>query len=230
MNKTIVFVKAPIPGLVKTRLCQPLSKDEAARLYRAFARDTVGLAEGVSDARVEVAYAPGEGFESVDWIRPQPAISFFYQQGRDLGERLAHAFGKTLSDGAKKVVVIGSDTPHINPETISTAFSLLDINDAVIGPAQDGGYYLIGLKQTHAELFRGISWSTDKVFQETVERARQMDLRLAMLSTLADIDTFADLAALARRLKDSPATACPATRLALKELVRMESKHETLAL
>lgn len=230
MNRIIVFVKAPLPGLVKTRLCPPLSEIEAARLYRAFARDTLGLAEGVRDATVEVAYAPGEGFENVDWIRARPAVRSFSQQGRDLGERLVHAFGNAFSNGAQKTVVIGSDTPHISSETISTAFSLLDINDAVIGPAQDGGYYLIGLKRARAELFQGISWSTDKVFQETVERARELDVRLARLSTLADIDTFADLTALARRLKDSPVTACPATRLALKQIVRTEPKHEILVI
>lgn len=230
MNRIIVFVKAPLPGLVKTRLCPPLSEIEAARLYRAFARDTLGLARGMSDATVEVAYAPDKGFESIDWTRVQPAIQFFYQQGRDLGERLAHAFEKAFSNGTEKTVVIGSDIPHIDSETISMAFSRLDLYDAVIGPAQDGGYYLIGLKRARAELFQGISWSTDKVFQETVERARQLDVRLARLSTLADIDTFADLAALAQRLKHSPVTTCPATRLALKQIVRTEPKHEILAI
>ncbi|MBI4370985.1 MAG: TIGR04282 family arsenosugar biosynthesis glycosyltransferase [Elusimicrobia bacterium] len=228
MNTLIVFVKAPVAGRVKTRLCPPLSFAQAAELYRAFVKDTLASAAVVPQTRVEVAYAPFDDHASLDWIEPRTRPGLFLQQGADLGRRLENAFAKAFRDGADKVAIIGSDTPQLDPAIVAKAFSALDRKEAVLGPARDGGYYLIGLRKTRPCLFARIPWSSDKVFAETVARARLEGVSLECLPELNDIDTFADLKRLADALRNQPGRA-PFTRQALAALSGRELLHDAAA-
>ncbi|MBI5631303.1 MAG: TIGR04282 family arsenosugar biosynthesis glycosyltransferase [Elusimicrobia bacterium] len=226
MNTIIVFVKAPVAGQVKTRLCPPLSFAQAAELYRAFVKDTLASAAGVPEARVEVAYAPCDDHPALDWIEPRTPLRFFLQQGVDLGQRLENAFAKTFSDGADKAVIIGSDTPQLDCAIVAKAFSVLDREEAVLGPARDGGYYLIGLRKARPGLFARIPWSSDKVFAETVARARLEGVSLGRLPELNDIDTFADLERVADELRAGSPTRAAFTRDALAALLSEEKLHD----
>lgn len=202
MNTLVVFVKAPVPGRVKTRLRPPLSFAQAARLYRAFVKDTLASAAKVPGTGVKVAYAPSDDHPALDWIDSRARPGFFLQQGADLGRRLENAFAKCFSAGADKTVIIGSDTPHLGPGLMEKAFSALDRADVVLGPAKDGGYYLIGLRRSRPLLFENIPWSTGKVFTETAARARRARMKVFPLPALFDIDTASDLNELSKRFRE----------------------------
>ena len=120
---------------------------------------------------------------------------FFFsaQEGGDLGSRMKNAFDKVFSTGAEKVIIIGSDIPDLTAEIINNAFAYLDTSDVVIGPSKDGGFYLLGMKIMHEELFEGIEYSTAKVFSETLSRLRELNLSCKLLPELQDIDTEEDL-------------------------------------
>lgn len=227
MNTLVIFVKAPVAGRVKTRLCPPLSFDQAAELYLAFVKDTLAFTAGIPETRVEVAYAPSDDHPALDWIGPQARPAFFLQQGADLGRRLENAFAKGFSEGAGKIVIIGSDTPHLDPAIAGEAFSALDRTEAVLGPAKDGGYYLIGLRRARPCLFARIPWSSDKVFAETMARARMEGVSLECLPELEDIDTFADLKRLADELRDDRPERAAFTRHALAALLGRERLYGT---
>jgi rSAM/selenodomain-associated transferase 1 len=111
----------------------------------------------------------------------------------DLGSRMALAFANAFNEGSKIVVIIGTDCPSLKPKLMGDAFQVLSQNDLVLGPAQDGGYYLIGLRRFIPELFTGINWGTSEVLQQTVTIAKQLDLAIAYLPTLADVDRPEDL-------------------------------------
>lgn len=194
MNTIVIFAKAPVPGKVKTRLCPPLTHRQAAELYRAFARDTIELARRVPDSRSIVTYEPLGG-PPLDWLGEVPS---FIQEGADLGARIEQAFTRAFSAGASKALVIGTDTPHLSPQTITRAFKSLESHDAVIGPASDGGYYLLGLTRLHAGLFKGIPWSTGQVFEKTVALMKESSLSVDQLETVTDIDNPKDLEILSR--------------------------------
>jgi len=140
---------------------------------------------------VELRFSPDDGRKEIaEWrhrswtIRPQG-------EG-DLGTRLQRAFSEAFSQGAKYVTIIGSDCPAITAGDIQAAWTALQTNEVVIGPARDGGYWLIGLRELQPSLFEGVQWSTDKVLEQTLQRARQQNLRVALLRELRDIDTETD--------------------------------------
>jgi rSAM/selenodomain-associated transferase 1 len=210
-----VFVKAPVPGKVKTRLCPPLSAEQAAALYAAFVADTLDVVRGVAGARAAVCYDGAEGFADLRWLPDDPGLPLFAQRGADLGARLKACFAELFSAGAGKAVAIGSDTPHLGADALRAALALLDRRDLVLGPATDGGYYLIGLNAPADFLFEGIPWSTPRVFAETVRRAERRGLRVGLLPELFDVDTAADLRALEAA---EPASRAPASRRVLRTL------------
>lgn len=198
MNTIVIFVKAPVAGKVKTRLCPPLSHEQAAALYRAFVRDTLAAARKVARARLEIAYQPAAAYPDLRWLGPDADTPYFVQKGAGLGKKLVHAFEQAFRSGARKAVVLGSDTPHIEPAAVREAFRLLEGHDAVLGPAADGGYYLVGLKRPIPALFAGVSWSTPRVLRQTLDRAQRCGLSYRLLPECRDIDTFADLESLMR--------------------------------
>ncbi|MBI5246232.1 MAG: TIGR04282 family arsenosugar biosynthesis glycosyltransferase [Elusimicrobia bacterium] len=216
MNALIVFIKAPVPGKVKTRLQIPLSASQVARIYKAFVRDTVACARNIGEAAVSIAYEPHPKHPDLNWLEDAPA--WFRQAEGDLGARLIAAFDQAFRAGAAKVVVIGSDCPDLDPDILRQAFAGLDGAEVVLGPAEDGGYYLVGLRAPKPHLFAKMEWSDSCVFKRTLERLNLRGESFSLLPVRADVDTFSDLRALARRLSTGSAAA-PNSREVLHQLI-----------
>ena len=194
--RLIVFTRYPEPGKVKTRLSGVLGSVGAAELQREMTRHTLTVARRMRAARgieVEVRYAGGDDGS----MRRCFGDNFVYRpQGEgDLGERMARSIADALSAGAPAAVVIGSDCPGITPDILGRAFDMLDEDPerVVVGPALDGGYYLIGMSRERLGLFRGIAWGTEQVFRQTEAAARDAGDPLRTLEPLADIDRPEDL-------------------------------------
>ena len=201
MNSLIVFTKAPVPGKVKTRLCPPLSGEQAAQLYRAFVGDVLTGAHASGAATVTLAYETHPDYPDPSWSADSSA--WFPQAGGDLGARLIAAFNETFKTELSKTVIIGTDCPDLDPHTLSDAFARLGRADAVVGPANDGGYYLIGLRRPMPHLFIEMEWSGSKVLQSTLERLRLRGMHFERLPLRSDVDTFEDLKALEQRLSET---------------------------
>jgi mannosylglycerate hydrolase len=212
----VVFVRYPIPGRGKTRLARGLGVDNAFRLYEAFLEDlTARFSGGAFSVRWAVA-PPDEGFAERFGRKPS---SCFLQEGADLGARMHAAFLSQLASPEDRCIVVGSDMPHLSRACVQEAFARLDTADVVLGPARDGGYYLIGMREPH-DLFDGMVWSVDSVLRETLERADAMDLRVARVASDFDVDEVEDLARLRHRLEEEGAPDCPATAAVLAGLAQ----------
>jgi len=212
----VVFAKTPEPGRAKTRLMPRLSPEAAAALARAFLLDVLVVGEGVPDCDRTLAYTP-RGTRDEMAALAGPRWQLRLQQGRDLGERLAHAFASRLRTRGDRVVIIGSDSPLLSPERLEEAFAALERSDLVIGPCDDGGYYLIGLRRWVPGLLAGIRWSTDLAFADTVTNANWLGFSRAVLESHYDVDDFRGLQRLIDDLRSSPADRAPQTRA---ELIR----------
>jgi uncharacterized protein len=201
----VVIAKEPVPGAVKTRLAPSLGADGAARAAAAMLADTLAVMAQV-DAEPWVCFAPPGARTRM--ARLAPGCGLLAQVDGDLGDRLAACFAALLDGGAERVVIVAADTPHVPRATYQAAFALLDQVDVVLGPAVDGGYYLVGAKAALPELFVGVPMGTDAVLQMTIQRAVQRRLRVATLPMLRDLDRLEDLrAALAAgELDGSPRT------------------------
>lgn len=199
-NMLGIFLKYPVPGQVKTRMAAAIGDDAAAACYQEMAELVLSRTADTEAFRRILFITPEERI--LDFVRWLPDETFLPQRGADLGLRMADAFGRLLAqaDGA---VLIGSDAPDISAELIAEAFDCLHRHDLVIGPAQDGGYYLIGMKRLHGSLFEGIAWSTSGVFAETLRKAETLNLSCRLLPELADIDTMEDYTRWQERTKKS---------------------------
>ncbi|WP_305043759.1 TIGR04282 family arsenosugar biosynthesis glycosyltransferase [Geoalkalibacter sp.] len=191
-----IFAKQPVPGQVKTRLCPPLSPEEAAALYAVSLEETVArMTAGVW--RMVIFYSGSRDYFS----RVFPGVPLLAQQGTDLGARLAAALSALLAAGARAAVLIGSDSPDLPLEHVEKAFAALAGHETVLAPAIDGGYVLIGESRHHPDLFADIPWSTAEVLPLTRRRAHAAGIALHELAPWEDLD---DLAALRRLLERSP--------------------------
>lgn len=194
-NLLIMFVKYPEPGQVKSRLADVLGDREAAHVYKAVTESLFcAVAPSSKDAVYDmaVAYAPADAADAMrTWLGS--TLQLMPQTGGDLGRRINSAFKHGFARGYKSIVIIGSDCPVVTRELINEALHKLDSNDAVIGPAADGGYYLIGLCRPAPELFTGIAWSTEQVLRQTIEQCNAAHLTHALLPELRDIDRMEDL-------------------------------------
>ncbi|WP_455276660.1 TIGR04282 family arsenosugar biosynthesis glycosyltransferase [[Eubacterium] cellulosolvens] len=202
MKKTlVVMVKKPEKGKVKTRLCPPLSQEQAMNLYRNFLLDKIEQVSRVKNVLPALAYMPERAEKFFREIVPEN-FELIPQNGSDLGERLANVFKEMFSDNFEQIVIIGSDSPTLPTSFIKKSFFLLNKRDVdiVLGPCDDGGYYLIGLKFFISSLFEEISWSTSKVFNETIKRIEISDLRLAPLPVWYDVDSMDDLKRLVKEI------------------------------
>ncbi len=215
----IVFVKAPVPGEVKTRLLPHLDGKESAELYSCFVRDILKKVSKLPALRVLIAYQPHPRLIDLSWTLIQPSPDFFKQEGKSLGERLTHAFGIAFGRGAQQTVVIGSDAPSLSADLIEQAFKSLNGADLVLGPAADGGYYLIGLSRPSLQLFEEMSWSTDQVFECASKNALALGYKLRVLSPHYDVDTLEDLHKLHGDLSHEP-TLAPLTEKFLSHLFK----------
>ena len=199
-DRVILFLKTPVPGLVKTRLIPRLGPEGAAAFYRAMAEDLLDRLEALEDNQLEICFAPAREILRVRrWLGARRRL--VPQRGADLGARMAAAFQAAFRAGSERCVLVGSDVPELSAERVGEAFAKLERNDLVLGPSRDGGYYLVGLRQPRPELFADMPWSKQGVYAETTRRARALGLRVGRLRMLADIDTPADLDRLSRRLR-----------------------------
>ncbi|HVF96002.1 MAG TPA: TIGR04282 family arsenosugar biosynthesis glycosyltransferase [Flavisolibacter sp.] len=185
----IIFVRKPERGKVKTRLAASLGDEAALLIYKKLLQHTLEITSPV-DADKGVFYA-GEIEENDMWQSER----YFKQQqaGGDLGDRMNAAFETVFRMGYHQVCIIGSDCYQLTPEIIADAFQALEKNDLVIGPAYDGGYYLLGMKQLHSSLFQNKQWSTGSVCADTLLTAAHQKLTVAKLSTLHDVDEADDV-------------------------------------
>lgn len=186
----LIFVKNPVPGQVKTRLARDIGEENATAVYSELLRYTMEISLPLEC--VKRVYYNNEIDENDNWAMHGYDQSM--QAGGSIGERMASAFRESLENGRfEKVVIIGSDCPQITTHHIEDAFQLLEVNDLVLGPALDGGYYLIGLRHFYPVLFTGIEWSSERVHQQTTQRARTLKISIANLEVLRDLDTIEDL-------------------------------------
>ena len=221
----VLFARTPRLGRVKTRLQPDLSPEESLILHRALVADAVTvLRDFVRRQNVQGIIALSEGLDPLSpddelW-RGVPVVK---QQGADLGERLVHAFQDQLQGGARRVVIIGSDSPSLDGTYLEAAFEALEEDDAVIGPAEDGGYILIGCSRLLVRPFQGISWGSERVLQQTRRALKKLQVRHRLLRPLHDLDTVHDLIRTRRELEHLEqvgAPRAPATLEALRTLAR----------
>lgn len=185
----MIFVKNLIPGMVKTRLANDIGIDRALDVYLALVHHTNRITDKLDTVDKAVYYSEYVEVEDV-WDTEKYALTV--QKGNDLGERMKIAFDEAF-DSYNKVVIIGSDCYELTPKTIQEAFNKLEEKDLVVGPAEDGGFYLLGMKEYLPQLFEGKEYSTDSVLKELLAQAEEMELTVHQLPTLNDIDTLADL-------------------------------------
>lgn len=186
----LLFARLPRLGRVKTRLCPEFTEQEALALHRALLADSLDLLHrgAHSSSAKPFLYLSEAGALDPELAREAREAQVAIQKGDDLGERLAHAFQEQFGTGMRRVVVLGSDSPHLPCQRVERAFAELDSNEMVLGPARDGGYYLIGATRLHPPLYRGISWGTRQVYRETVKKARKAGIPLASLPAWNDVD------------------------------------------
>lgn len=190
----IIFTRYPEPGLVKTRLIPALGQEGAAELQRHMTRQTLKMAEDLSKkypVEVEVHFTGGDSGK----MQQMFGVAFPYlpQSAGDLGKRMLFSFRQAFRLGWPKVIIIGSDCPGVSSDLMVQAFTGLEGHDLVLGPARDGGYYLIGLRRATPALFKAIPWGTDEVLARTKTIAEELKLTALLLETLADIDRPEDL-------------------------------------
>jgi rSAM/selenodomain-associated transferase 1 len=205
----VIFAKAPIPGQVKTRLCPPLTPDEAATLHGSFVLDILERTKtAVAKLKLPLdrylACTPSATHVFFKIMEERQGVKLIDQVGADLGARMNQAFHTLFAQGYRQVVLIGTDVPTLPLSHFTQALLALENHDLVLGPALDGGYYLIGLKRMAPELFADMSWSTDQVLGLTQEKAATIGLKASLIQPWRDVDTLADLEAL---IKDCTAEA-----------------------
>lgn len=190
----LVFVKYPEPGKVKTRLAATIGAKLAAQLYSEFIRTTFSLVQQVDTAAKFVTFTPAEKEQKLRELFPGPFHWFAQIDSTDLGARIHHAFRHVQQAGYSHVLTIGTDSPSLPTDYFEQAVAALSTHDLVLGPATDGGYYLIGLKSVPPpELFAGIAWSTERVLHQTLQRAEQLQMSVHLLPPWYDVDNLAML-------------------------------------
>lgn len=192
-NALVLMTKAPQPGRSKTRLVPPLSLDEAAELAAALLADQLEHLARFTSARLFISFAPASAASFFNSFQTQ-GFTCFTQQGDSLGERMSHAFTHVFDSSFSPIVLIGSDLPAVPHEFLNRAYDLLQAEaDVVLGPAADGGYYLIGMNRPIEDVFLNVGWSRDDVLARTAEKIAGLGLRYELLPCWYDIDTAEDL-------------------------------------
>jgi len=197
----VIFAKAPIPGQVKTRLCPPLTGDEAATLHGSFVLDTLERSKmAVTKLKLPLdrylACSPSSTAVFFKIMEERQGVTLIDQEGDDVGVRMSRAFETLFAQDYRQVLIMGTDVPSLPLDHYKQALALLEQHDLVLGPALDGGYYLIGLKKPAPALFENIPWSTNQVMALTGEKAKTLGLAIGLLPEWRDIDTIDDLKAL----------------------------------
>jgi len=185
----IIFVKNPELGKVKTRLAKSIGDAQALAVYFKLLRSCFDLTESLSQ---DVVIYYNNYIDSEDHWRSD-RYKKYLQEGKNIGEKMSNAIAEQISLGYENVCLIGSDIYDLSEEVICKAFGALKSKDIVIGPALDGGYYLIGMKKANGDIFNISKWSTDTVLKETIEKIKQQGLSYEKMTQLNDIDTIDDL-------------------------------------
>lgn len=189
INHLIIFIKNPELGKVKTRLAKSVGEENALHIYKLLIEHTYQISLPIN-AEKQVYYSSfienSDQFNDIIFTKN-------IQKGKDLGERMSNAIKNSLGNWASKVVLIGSDCYELNSGIIEEAFLMLDKHDVVIGPSEDGGYYLIGMKNLHDKLFKAKEWSTENVMLDTIIDCNELGLSHYLLPTLNDVDEEEDL-------------------------------------
>ncbi|MCD6051018.1 MAG: PGL/p-HBAD biosynthesis glycosyltransferase [Verrucomicrobia bacterium] len=188
-EKLLILLKAPRRGLVKTRLASELDEDSALAIYQELLDIVISRMESLQD--VELHYSPADADAQVASFL-KPGWKAYPQTEGDLGVRIQNAFAQAFQRGGQRVVMIGADCPEVCASDISDAWSALTTRDLALGPATDGGYWLIGLSKPQPHLFTEIRWSTDTVLTKTLALAQTSGLTHHLLRPLSDVDTQAD--------------------------------------
>lgn len=215
-----IFVKHPTPGQVKTRLAARIGADAASSLYQCFIQDTLATFETLMQRHCEItpiiAFAPNTDQSRTFFQKlSKPRWKVWPQPEGDLGSRMTGFFQHCFEEGSERVVLIGSDSPTISVSMLEQAFELLKTNDVVLGPAFDGGYYLVGLGKPWFGLFEDIEWSSESVFSQTLQRIHAAGRSLGLLPPWYDVDEWPTLKLLAEQLSAemhaTGSVTCPAT-------------------
>ncbi|XGV96178.1 MAG: TIGR04282 family arsenosugar biosynthesis glycosyltransferase [Leptolyngbya sp. BL-A-14] len=193
-ERLIIFTRYPEPGKAKTRLIPALGAEAAADTHRLMTEHTLAQVKPLLRSRslmVEVWFEGGDRDQMEAWLGD--GLRYQSQPEGDLGDRMLQAFQSALKNGVNAAVIIGTDCPELTDALLAEAFQALQQTDVVLGPAADGGYYLIGLRQVIPDLFQAITWSTDRVLQQTVAIVEKLNLSLTLLPMLTDVDRPEDL-------------------------------------
>lgn len=227
MKALIVMAKRPLAGLTKTRLVPPFSFEDAAEMYGHILLDVLELVRGLDEVTPFVAYSPVDKETASYFRKLVPDFGLIPQEGATLGERLDGVLSSCLREGYNQVAAMNSDSPTLPSAYLAEAFERLDKceTDVVLGPCEDGGYYLIGWKQQHARLVRDVQMSTEQVLADTLQIAKEEGLKVELLQPWFDVDELSDLERISADEGDfsSPASH---TRSFLLDRVGIAPNHE----
>ena len=199
----VIMAKAPCAGRVKTRLEPAVPPDALVALYRCLIEDTVALARQAGGPRIAVVCPCGDGADVARWLD----VEVVEQEGDGLAAGLDSVFRLFVGDGCRRVIAFNGDTPHLPPDTLTGAFTLLARHDLVVGPTEDGGYYLVGTTRAHGGLFAADGLGTGGALRALLARAAERGLGVALTEAWYDVDEGSDLARLGLELRRTPARA-----------------------
>ena len=188
-RRLMILIKNPELGTAKTRLAKSIGDEKALEVYLALLAHTRKVTAATHADRI--VYYSKFVDESDSWTRP--TFDKGLQEGQDLGAKILHTFEAGAQAGYEAMVIMGSDCIQLQPHHLENAFSALETHDAVVGPAEDGGYYLLGLRQPEPSLFREMPWSSEQVLPETLRRLEHLNKSYILLETLSDVDHLEDL-------------------------------------
>lgn len=209
------MAKEPKVGSTKTRLCPPLTPEEAAAFYEALLLDTIDLASKINNVDLAVAVTPPESTPYFEKNSPEGTV-LVPVDCEDIGQCLYRVLGQLLKMGYEKVAALNSDGPTLPGEYIQRSYDRLEEFDIVLGPSEDGGYYLVGLKEIRKQIFTGIDWSTSSVMRQTLEKCQNLGLNVDLLPSWYDIDTVKDIERLSKEIKGLPDHTAVHSRVLLK--------------
>lgn len=197
----IIFVKTPIKGKVKTRLQPHLSTAKTLKLYKSFVSEIIDRCSRLRGVDKFLGCAPTKKDDFLEGLAKKHKFKSFDQKGKDLGEKFINAFNDHFKQGYTKVVIIGSDSPTIPADYIKQAFRELEDKDFVLGPCNDGGYYLVGAKKVFGKVFKGIPWDSSEVLNQTLDKLFSLKIKFSLLPFWYDVDTIDDLKFYKKHLK-----------------------------
>ena len=215
----VIMAKAPRAGTVKTRLAHSLPVEAVTELYRCLLNDTIALAHTLRSVDVAIMCPAPDVQELLTIAGPETRV--VAQQGQGLAAGLTSAFAQFTAAGEKRVIAFNSDSPHLPTSVLASAFERLKAHDVVVGPTNDGGYYLVGAKASHEALFHGDGMGTQSALDALLARAGNLQLSVGFTDPFYDIDVKGDLSQLAEELQLAPQRA-PQTAAWLKQWREME--------